>query len=87
MRETDGMSLADGLAHERERYPGFAPDYEERVARFSQEIARSLANRPGHRHRRTETRQDGRVLARPARHQNQDIVGARHQRNEHRPRP
>ena len=36
MRETDGMSLAEGLAHERERHPGFAPDYKERVARFSQ---------------------------------------------------
>jgi enoyl-CoA hydratase/carnithine racemase len=35
MRETDGMSLAEGLAHEHEHYPGFAPDYEERLAAFS----------------------------------------------------
>ena len=35
LRETDGMSLAQGLAHEHYRYPGFAPDYEERLARFS----------------------------------------------------
>jgi enoyl-CoA hydratase len=35
MRETDGMSLAQGLAHEHHRHPGFAPDYKERIARFS----------------------------------------------------
>jgi enoyl-CoA hydratase/carnithine racemase len=35
LRETDGMSLADGLAHEHYRNPGFAPDFEERIARFS----------------------------------------------------
>ena len=35
MIETDGMSLAEGLAHEHYRNPGFAPDYEERIARFS----------------------------------------------------
>jgi len=35
MRETDGMSLAAGLAHENYRYPGNAPDYRERIARFS----------------------------------------------------
>ncbi len=35
MLETDGMSLAAGLAHESYRYPGFAPDYRERIARFS----------------------------------------------------
>ncbi|MGO9931086.1 MAG: enoyl-CoA hydratase/isomerase family protein [Steroidobacteraceae bacterium] len=35
LRETDGMSLADGLAHEHYRYPGYAPDYQERIARFS----------------------------------------------------
>ncbi len=34
MRETDGMSLAQGLAHEHYRHPGFAPDYQERIARF-----------------------------------------------------
>jgi crotonobetainyl-CoA hydratase/dehydration protein DpgD len=34
MRETDGMSLAQGLAHERAHYPGNAPDHQERVARF-----------------------------------------------------
>lgn len=32
--ETDGMSLADGLAHERARHPGRAPDYRERIERF-----------------------------------------------------
>jgi enoyl-CoA hydratase len=35
IRETDGMSLADGLSHEHYRNPGFAPDWQERVARFS----------------------------------------------------
>ena len=35
MRETDGLSLAEGLAHERSHYPGNAPDHEERIARFS----------------------------------------------------
>jgi len=33
--ETDGMTLAQGLAHEHYYNPGFAPDWEERVARFS----------------------------------------------------
>jgi enoyl-CoA hydratase/carnithine racemase len=32
---TDGMTLARGLAHEFENYPGFAPDHAERLARFS----------------------------------------------------
>ncbi len=35
MRETDGMSLAEGLAHEHSHHPGFATDYKERIARFS----------------------------------------------------
>jgi enoyl-CoA hydratase len=35
LRETDGMSLAQGLAHEHYRHPGFAPDYKDRIARFS----------------------------------------------------
>jgi enoyl-CoA hydratase len=35
MRETDGMSLAEGLAHERDHHPGFAPDHKDRIARFS----------------------------------------------------
>lgn len=35
MRETEGMSLAQGLAHEHFRYPGFAPDHAERIARFT----------------------------------------------------
>jgi enoyl-CoA hydratase/carnithine racemase len=35
MRETDGMSLGEGLAHEHYRYPGYAPDYQERIDRFS----------------------------------------------------
>jgi len=34
IKETDGMSLADGLSHEHYRYPGFAPDYQERIASF-----------------------------------------------------
>lgn len=34
LRETDGMSLAQGLAHERDHHPGFAPDSKERIARF-----------------------------------------------------
>lgn len=32
--ETDGMSLADGLAHEHDRHPGRAPDWRERIDRF-----------------------------------------------------
>ena len=32
--ETDGMSLAEGLAHEHYRHPGFAPDHRERIAAF-----------------------------------------------------
>ena len=35
LRETEGMPLAQGLAHEHYRHPGFAPDYKERIARFS----------------------------------------------------
>ena len=35
LRETDGMSLAEGLAHEHYRHPGHAPDHQERIARFS----------------------------------------------------
>jgi enoyl-CoA hydratase len=35
MRETDGMSLAECLAHEHYRHPGHAPDYQKRIARFS----------------------------------------------------
>jgi len=35
LRETDGMSLAEGLAHENFRYPGPAPDRAERFARFA----------------------------------------------------
>lgn len=34
MIETDGMSLPQGLAHEHFRYPGWAPDHEERIAAF-----------------------------------------------------
>jgi enoyl-CoA hydratase/carnithine racemase len=34
MIETDGMSLAEGLAHEHYRYPGVAPDHRDRIARF-----------------------------------------------------
>jgi len=32
--ETDGMSLAAGLAHEHYRHPGRAPDWRERIDRF-----------------------------------------------------
>jgi enoyl-CoA hydratase/carnithine racemase len=32
--ETDGMSLAQGLAHEHYQYPGNAPDYLQRIAAF-----------------------------------------------------
>lgn len=32
--ETDGMSLAAGLAHERAHYPGNAPDHAARIAAF-----------------------------------------------------
>jgi enoyl-CoA hydratase len=35
MRETDGMSLTQALAHEHHTYPGSAPDHLERVERFS----------------------------------------------------
>ena len=35
MIETDGMSLAEGLAHEHFRYPGWAPDHEQRIAAFT----------------------------------------------------
>lgn len=35
MRETDGMTLAQGLAHEHLRYPGYAPDHRERMNRFN----------------------------------------------------
>lgn len=35
MRETDGLPLAAGLAHEFFHRPGSAPDLEERIARFS----------------------------------------------------
>lgn len=34
MLATDGMSLAAALAHEQYHYPGFAPDYQDRVANF-----------------------------------------------------
>jgi len=34
LRETDGMSIADGLSHEHYRNPGFAPDFAERVESF-----------------------------------------------------
>jgi enoyl-CoA hydratase/carnithine racemase len=32
--ETDGMSLAQGLAHEHFRFPGRAPDWRERIGKF-----------------------------------------------------
>lgn len=39
MRETEGMPLAQALAHEHYRYPGFAPDHAERIARFTKKPA------------------------------------------------
>lgn len=33
--DTEGMSLREGLAHEHYRFPGLAPDYRQRIARFS----------------------------------------------------
>ena len=35
MIETDGMSLAQALAHEHFRYPGWAPDHAQRIAAFT----------------------------------------------------
>jgi enoyl-CoA hydratase/carnithine racemase len=35
MLATEGMPLAEALAHEQYHYPGFAPDFEERVAAFA----------------------------------------------------
>jgi enoyl-CoA hydratase len=35
LRETDGMTLSAALAHEHLRTPGFAPDWQDRIARFS----------------------------------------------------
>lgn len=32
--ETDGMSVAESLAHEHYRYPGLAPDHQARIAAF-----------------------------------------------------
>jgi enoyl-CoA hydratase len=32
--ETDGMTLSEGLSHEQYHYPGFAPDYLNRIAAF-----------------------------------------------------
>lgn len=34
VRETEAMSLEEGLAHEHYRHPGFAPDHEARMAAF-----------------------------------------------------
>jgi enoyl-CoA hydratase len=34
MRQTEGLPLRDALAHEQATYPGYAPDYAERVAAF-----------------------------------------------------
>jgi enoyl-CoA hydratase/carnithine racemase len=35
LRETEGMSLGRALAHEHYTYPGQAPDYQERIDRFT----------------------------------------------------
>jgi enoyl-CoA hydratase/carnithine racemase len=35
LSETDGMSLAQGLAHEHYRYPGRAPDHRQRIEAFT----------------------------------------------------
>jgi enoyl-CoA hydratase len=34
LRETEGLRLTEGLAHEHYRHPGLAPDFHERLARF-----------------------------------------------------
>lgn len=34
IRETEGMRLQDGLAYEQAHYPGLAPDFQQRLARF-----------------------------------------------------
>jgi enoyl-CoA hydratase len=34
LRETDAMSLKEGLTYEHNHYPGYAPDFQERIARF-----------------------------------------------------
>jgi enoyl-CoA hydratase len=34
LRDTEGLALANGLAHEHYRHPGLAPDFKERLARF-----------------------------------------------------
>ena len=39
LRETDGMGIADALARESYRYPGFAPDHQERIASFTRRKA------------------------------------------------
>jgi enoyl-CoA hydratase len=36
LRETEAMALSDALAYEQQHYPGYAPDYQERIARFRQ---------------------------------------------------
>lgn len=35
LRETEGMPLPQALAYERDHYPGFAPDHQERLAQFA----------------------------------------------------
>lgn len=35
LAESGAMSLGDALAYERDHHPGFAPDYQDRIARFS----------------------------------------------------
>ena len=35
MLQTEGMPLAEALSHEQYHYPGFAPDFAERVAKFT----------------------------------------------------
>jgi enoyl-CoA hydratase len=35
LRETDGLPLAEGLAHAQAHDPGYAPDWQVRIARFS----------------------------------------------------
>ncbi len=34
LRESDGMSLTDGLEYERNYHPGFSSDYQDRIQRF-----------------------------------------------------
>ena len=44
LRETEAMPLAAALAHEQYTYPGYAPDYAERVAAFGRKERTQLTD-------------------------------------------